>query len=204
MPETSNLQENQSTTSSSTRKRPANYAKFVKSELKTQQGITLPMVAMNLTWFVKIAITTAFLGRLGELQLAGGALGFTFANVTGFSVLSGLCGAMEPICGQAYGAKNFKLLHKTLLMVTILLLLVTVPISFLWLHVDKVLIRFGQQEDISTVAKNSALALAFHVPINIFLSRAKGLEGRFDGGVDRRSHDRESTRHICVSNGTQT
>lgn len=207
MPETSNLQE----LPSSSRKWPADYAKFMKSELKTQQGITLPMVAMNLTWFVKIAITTAFLGRLGELQLAGGALGFTFANVTGFSVLSGLSHTMEPICGQAYGAKNFKLLHKTLLMVTILLLLVTVPISFLWLHVDKVLIRFGQQEDISTVAKkylsyllpdlvitsflyplwaylcsqcitvpimfSSALALAFHVPINIFLSRAKDLEG---------------------------
>lgn len=66
-------------------------------ELRVQRGIALPMVAMNLAWFAKTAITTAFLGRLGELSLAGGALGFTFANVTGFSVLNGLCGAMEPI-----------------------------------------------------------------------------------------------------------
>ncbi|OWM71886.1 hypothetical protein CDL15_Pgr017769 [Punica granatum] len=166
---------------------------------------------MNLMWFTKLAITTAFLGRLGELQLAGGTLGFTFANVTGFSVLSGLCGAMEPICGQAYGAKNFKLLRKTLLMAIILLLAASVPICFLWLYVDKILIRFGQQKELSLVAKRylfylipdlavssflcplkaylssqgitvptmlaSALALAIHVPVNIMLVKAKGLEG---------------------------
>ncbi|KAG5144592.1 hypothetical protein JHK84_030135 [Glycine max] len=180
-------------------------------ELRVQRGIALPMVAMNLAWFAKTAITTAFLGRLGELSLAGGALGFTFANVTGFSVLNGLCGAMEPICGQAHGAKNFRLLHKTLLMTISLLLLVSLPITFLWLNVDKILILFGQQQDISTVARtyvsclipdlfvaslfcplkaylssqtitlptmfSSAVALAFHIPINIVLSRTMGLRG---------------------------
>lgn len=133
---------------------PNNLIKTMFSELKIQRGIALPLVAMNLTWFVKIAITTAFLGRLGELQLAGGTLGFTFANVTGFSVLNGLCAAMEPICGQAHGAKNFKLLHKTLLMAVFLLLLATLPISLLWVNVDKILISFGQQKDISVVAKH--------------------------------------------------
>ncbi|KAF5734446.1 Multidrug and toxin extrusion protein 1 [Tripterygium wilfordii] len=190
---------------------PANFMNTIILELKRQRGIALPLVAMNLTCFSKTAITTVFLGRLGELQLAGGTLGFTFANVTGLSVLSGLCGAMEPICGQAYGAKNIKLLHKTLLMATSLLLLVTIPISFLWLNVDKILVSFGQQKDIAMVAKNylfyllphlvvtsllcplkaylssqsitiptmfsSAVALALHIPINIMLAKAKGLEG---------------------------
>ncbi|KAJ4950454.1 hypothetical protein NE237_027286 [Protea cynaroides] len=185
--------------------------KNVSLELRTQRRIIVPLVAMNLTWFAKLTITTAFLGRLGELQLAGGALGFTFANVTGFSVLNGLCGAMEPICGQAYGAKNYKLLHKTLVMAIFLLLLTTIPVAFLWVNVDKILIHFGQQPDISAVAKkylvyllpdlvvtsflcplkaylssqsitvptmlSSAFALALHLPINILLSRTKGLQG---------------------------
>lgn len=90
-----------------TRKCDANPGKSLLSEeLRVQGRLAFPMVLMNLAWFAKTAITTAFLGRLGELSLAGGALGFTFANVTGFSVLNGLCGAMEPICGQAHGAKN--------------------------------------------------------------------------------------------------
>ncbi|XP_057976988.1 protein DETOXIFICATION 56 [Malania oleifera] len=194
-----------------TQKWPASFMQMTLLELKKQKGIAFPLMVMNLMWFAKIAITTAFLGRLGELPLAGGTLGFTFANVTGFSVLNGLCCAMEPICGQAYGAKNFRLLHKTLLMTIFLLLLTAVPISILWLCVGKILIHFGQQEDISITAKNyllsllpdlivtsflcplkaylssqritvpimfsSALALAFHIPINILLSRAKGLEG---------------------------
>ncbi|OIV94360.1 hypothetical protein TanjilG_25422 [Lupinus angustifolius] len=181
------------------------------SELRVQGRLALPMVVMNLAWFSKTAITTAFLGRLGELSLAGGALGFTFANTTGFSVLNGLCGAMEAICGQAQGAQNIKLLRKTLLMTILLLLLVSLPVTFLWLNVDKILISFGQQEDISTVARTyvsylipdlfitsffcplkaylssqsitlptmfiSAAALAFHIPINIVLSKTMGLKG---------------------------
>ncbi|RYQ79738.1 hypothetical protein Ahy_Scaffold1g106599 isoform C [Arachis hypogaea] len=151
---------------------------MVASELRIQRGIALPMVAMNLAWFAKTAITTAFLGRLGGLSLAGGALGFTFANVTGFSVLNGLCGAMEPICGQAHGARNFKLLHKTLLMTIILLLLVTIPITFLWLNVDKILKSYLSSQSITLPTMfSSAVALAFHIPINIVLSKTMGLEG---------------------------
>ncbi|KAK7406209.1 hypothetical protein VNO78_07829 [Psophocarpus tetragonolobus] len=185
--------------------------KILVSELRVQQGIALPMLAMNVAWFAKTTITAAFLGRLGELSLAGGALGFTFANITGFSLLNGLCGAMEPICGQAHGAKNLRLLHKTLLMTILLLLLTSLPITFMWLNVDKILIHFGQQQDISTVARafvsclipdlfitslfcplkaylssqsitlptmiSSAVALAFHIPINIVLSKNMGLRG---------------------------
>lgn len=195
-----------------TQKCDANPGKTLLSEeLRVQGRLAFPMVLMNLAWFAKTAITTAFLGRLGELSLAGGALGFTFANVTGFSVLNGLCGAMEPICGQAHGAKNVRLLHKTLLMTILLLLLVTIPITFMWLHIDKILIHFGQQQEISTVAGtyvyylipdlfvmsllcplkaylssqsitiptmfSSGVALAFHVPVNILLSKTMGLRG---------------------------
>ncbi|KAJ8526840.1 hypothetical protein K7X08_029317 [Anisodus acutangulus] len=145
----------------------------VLSELKLQRGILLPLMAMNFTWFAKTTITTAFLGRLGDLYLAGGTLGFTFANVTGFSVLNGLCGAMEPICGQAFGAKNYKLLHKTLVMTTLFLLSISLPISFLWINIDKILIHFGQQEDISIVAKKYVTYLLPDLVITSFLCPLK-------------------------------
>lgn len=132
---------------------------MILSELKKQRRIAVPMVVMNLALLAKNVITTVFLARLGQLNLAGGVLGFTFANVTGYSVLNGLCCAMEPVCGQACGAKNVRLLHKTLVMATILLLIASVPISFLWLNVDVILIHFGQQEDISAVAKTYLLYL---------------------------------------------
>ncbi|ONK71678.1 uncharacterized protein A4U43_C04F11220 [Asparagus officinalis] len=185
--------------------------KTIISELRAQGGIAAPLAAMNLTWFAKTAITTAFLGHLGDLQLAGGTLGFTFANVTGFSVLTGLSAAMEPVCGQAHGARNHKLLHKTLLMAILLLLVTSIPISLLWLNIDKILLQFGQQKNIALLAKkyttyllpdlvvisflcplkaylssqevtlptlfSSGIALAFHIPLNILLSKTKGLQG---------------------------
>ncbi|KAG6418823.1 hypothetical protein SASPL_121029 [Salvia splendens] len=149
----------------------------LEKELRTQWRITIPLVAMNFTWFAKTAITTAFLGRLGELPLAGATLGFTFANVTGFSLLNGLCGAMEPICGQAFGANNFRLLHKTLLMSTTLLLSVSVPIAFLWLHVDLILIYFGQHRDLAAVSRRyliflipDLVVISFLCPLKAYLS----------------------------------
>lgn len=151
------------------KKWPANLVKMAFLELREQRSIAVPLVVMNLMWFGKMAITTAFQGHLGELQLAGATLGFTFANVTGFSVLNGLSAAMEPICGQAYGAKNFKLLHKTLLMTILLLLLTSIPISFLWLNVEKILTCFGQQRDISAIAQNYLFFLLPDLVITSFL-----------------------------------
>ncbi|XP_071695895.1 protein DETOXIFICATION 56-like [Rutidosis leptorrhynchoides] len=158
-------------------RQPKGFVEMATSEVKMQLPIVLPFVVMNLSWFAKIAITSAFLGRLGELELASGTLGFMFANVTGFSVMNGLCGAMEPICGQAYGANNFKLLHKTLAMMVSLLLLTSFVSCFLWLNVDKILIHFGQQEDISIEAKKYLFYLlpdliftSFLCPLKSYLS----------------------------------
>ncbi|OMO89686.1 Multi antimicrobial extrusion protein [Corchorus capsularis] len=44
-------------------------------------------------------------GHLGKLALADGSFAIDFANITCYSVLSGLVMGMEPICGQAFGAK---------------------------------------------------------------------------------------------------
>ncbi|KAI5655614.1 hypothetical protein M9H77_32801 [Catharanthus roseus] len=174
---------NSSSSSSSSpiqsRKWTQNYSlkNLILEELKLQRGIILPLIVLYITWFARITITTAFLGRLGELSLAGGTLAVTIANVTGFSVLNGLSAAMEPICGQAFGAKNIKLLHKTLVMAIILLLISALPIAFLWLNVDKILIQLGQEQDISMVAKKYLLYLlpdlliyAFLCPLKAYLS----------------------------------
>ncbi|EMS48305.1 MATE efflux family protein DTX1 [Triticum urartu] len=155
-------------------KRPWGWARAVAGEARAQRGIALPLIGMNLTWFAKQAVTTAFLGRLGDLQLAAGTLGFSFANATGFAVLTGLCGAMDPICGQAHGAGNAALLRRTLLMATAMLLAASLPIALLWLRVDTVLLRvFGQQPDIAVVARRYVLCLLPDLAVTSFLAPLK-------------------------------
>lgn len=108
-----------------------------------------------------------FLGYLGELELAGGSLSIGFANITGYSVISGLSMGMEPICGQAYGAKQMKLLGLTLQRTVLLLLSCSVPISFSWLNMRRILLWCGQDEEISAVAQNFLL---FAIPDLFLLS----------------------------------
>ncbi|XP_037444707.1 protein DETOXIFICATION 56-like [Triticum dicoccoides] len=167
-------QEHQEGCPAAREKRPWGWAAAVAGEARAQRGIALPLIAMNLTWFAKQAVTTAFLGRLGDLELAAGTLGFSFANATGFAVLTGLCGAMDPICGQAHGAGNAALLRRTLLMATAMLLAASLPIALLWLRVDTVLLRvFGQQPDIAVVARRYVLCLLPDLAVTSFLAPLK-------------------------------
>ncbi|CAN6253774.1 unnamed protein product [Urochloa humidicola] len=145
----------------------------VVAEYVAQRGIALPLIVTNLTWLAKVAVTTVFLGRLGETELAGGTLGYSFANVTGFAVLSGLCGAMEPMCGQAHGAGNAGLLRRTLVMATATLGAACVPIALLWSRVDAVLLRFGQQADIAAAARAFVLGLLPDLAVTALLGPLK-------------------------------
>ncbi|KAM6588006.1 hypothetical protein CsatA_010611 [Cannabis sativa] len=124
------------------------------SEAKCIANIALPMVLTGLLLYSRSLISMLFLGRLGELSLAGGSLAIGFANITGYSVLSGLAMGMEPICGQAFGAKRFKLLGLTLQRTVILLLLTSLPIAILWLNMRRILLLCGQQDDIATEAQS--------------------------------------------------
>ncbi|XP_009344271.2 protein DETOXIFICATION 49-like [Pyrus x bretschneideri] len=127
------------------------------TEAKCIANIAFPMVLTGLLLYSRSMISMLFLGHLGELSLAGGSLAIGFANITGYSVLSGLAMGMEPICGQAYGAKKFKLLGLTLQRTVILLLLTSIPIAFLWFNMKTILLFCGQQDEIATEAHSYIL-----------------------------------------------
>ncbi|CAH9144373.1 unnamed protein product [Cuscuta epithymum] len=145
-------------------------------EAKCLSNIAFPMIFTALLLYSRSMISMLFLGRLGDLSLAGGSLAIGFANITGYSILSGLAMGMEPICGQAFGAKRFKLIGLTLQRTIILLLLASIPIAFLWCNMEKVLILCGQDRDISKEAQSYILyslpdlvALSFLHPLRIYL-----------------------------------
>ncbi|XP_059645287.1 protein DETOXIFICATION 49-like [Cornus florida] len=127
------------------------------SEAKRIANIALPMVLTGLLLYSRSMISMLFLGHLGELSLAGGALALGFANITGYSILSGLAMGMEPICGQAFGAQRHKLLGLTLQRTVLLLLLTSIPIAFLWFNIKKILVICGQQHDIANEAQSYIL-----------------------------------------------
>ncbi|MCD7472808.1 hypothetical protein HAX54_014176 [Datura stramonium] len=135
--------------------------KEVSGELLLLGKIACPVALTTLLLFSKNIISMLFLGHMGKTELAGGSLAIGFANVTGYSVMKGLCMGMEPICSQAYGAKRWSVLTQTYIKMFLLLLAVTVPITFLWLNVEHVFLRLGQDRVITKVAKGY---LIFSIP----------------------------------------
>ncbi|XP_076936159.1 protein DETOXIFICATION 49-like [Bidens hawaiensis] len=119
--------------------------------------IAIPMILTGLLLYSRSMISMLFLGHLGELALAGGSLAIGFANITGYSVLSGLAMGMEPICGQAFGAKRLTRLGLCLQRTILLLLLVSLPISILWMNMKTILLYCGQDEEIATQAQTYLL-----------------------------------------------
>ncbi|KAE8718685.1 hypothetical protein F3Y22_tig00109999pilonHSYRG00057 [Hibiscus syriacus] len=136
-------------------------------EIKAVGKISGPTAISSLLLYSRAMISMLFLGYLGELELAGGSLAIGVANITGYSVISGLAMGMEPICGQAYGAKQLKLLGITLQRTVLLLLSASIPISFMWACMKAILLWCGQDQEISSVAHTF---IVFSIPDLFFLS----------------------------------
>ncbi|XP_074332610.1 protein DETOXIFICATION 49-like [Apium graveolens] len=137
------------------------HASLALKEMKCIANISVPMMLTGLILYSRSMISMIFLGRLGELSLAGGALAIGFANITGYSILSGLAMGMEPICGQAFGARRFKLLGLVMQRTILLLLLISIPVGFLWCNMKRILVFCGQEDDIATQAQ---LYILFSLP----------------------------------------
>ncbi|OAY33818.1 protein DETOXIFICATION 49 [Manihot esculenta] len=134
-------------------------------EIKQLYTIAFPMIITGLLIYGKSAISMFFMGKLGKDVLAGGSLSIGIANISGYSVISGLAMGTEAISSQACGAKQWPLMGQTLQRTIAILILTCVPISLLWLNVEPILIFCGQDPAILSVASTY---LAFSLP-DLFL-----------------------------------
>ncbi|KAG9153154.1 hypothetical protein Leryth_012393 [Lithospermum erythrorhizon] len=151
-----------------------------QEELKKITETGFPILAMGLVTYLKNMIIVACMGRLGSLELAGGALAIGFTNITGYSVLSGLAIGMEPLCSQGFGSKNLTIMSLTLQRTILMLLFTSLPIAVLWINLEPVMLRLHQDPDISHVASiycryaiPDLIANSLLHPLRIYL-RSKG------------------------------
>ncbi|XP_010263570.1 PREDICTED: protein DETOXIFICATION 48-like [Nelumbo nucifera] len=139
----------------------------VVEEIRQLYTIAFPMIITGLLLYGKSAISMLFMGRLGKEVLAGGSLSIGLANITGYSLLSGLAIGMEAVSSQACGAKQWLLMGLALQRTIIILAMICLPISLLWLKVEPILLYCGQDPTIASVASTY---LAFLLPDLLFQS----------------------------------
>ncbi|KAF7112882.1 hypothetical protein RHSIM_RhsimUnG0182700 [Rhododendron simsii] len=128
-------------------------------EMKKVGSIATPMVVVTVSQYLLQVVSMSMAGHLGEISLSSAAIATSFTNVTGFSLLFGMAGALETLCGQAYGAEQYKKLGIYTYAAIVSLLLVCLPVSVLWIFLDKLLLVLGQDPLISQRAGKYAIWL---------------------------------------------
>ncbi|XP_058185287.1 protein DETOXIFICATION 3-like isoform X3 [Rhododendron vialii] len=128
-------------------------------ELKKVTAIAAPMVMVNMSQHLLRVTPMIMVGHISELSLSSVAIATSLTNVTGYSVLLGMAGALETLCGQAYGAEQYKKLGTYTNGAILSLILVCLPISLLWIFMDKLLVFFGQDPIVSLEAGKYAIWL---------------------------------------------
>ncbi|XP_024022746.1 protein DETOXIFICATION 49 [Morus notabilis] len=143
-----------------------NFSKALK-EIKQLYMIAVPMILTGLLMYGKSAISMFFMGKMGKSALAGGSLAISIANISGYSVLSGLASGMEGISSQAFGARQWRLMGQTLNRTVLILLLASFPISLIWLKSHLFFLYWCKNP---VVAATATIYLTFSIPSLIFQS----------------------------------
>ncbi|XP_028785491.1 protein DETOXIFICATION 14-like [Neltuma alba] len=128
-------------------------------EVKKGGRIAGPMVAVAVAQYLVQVVSMMMVGHLGQLSLASIAIATSLTNVSGFSLLSGMAGGLETLCGQAFGAEQYHKLGIYTYTAIISLSMVCVPISVLWSFFHKLLPLLGQDPVISMQARAYSLWL---------------------------------------------
>lgn len=132
---------------------------WIWGEMRKQLYIAGPMICVSLLNYSLIVVSVMFVGHLGELELASASMATSFAGVTGTSMLMGMGSALETLCGQAYGAKQYHMLGIYLQRALFVLNLVSLPVAVLWWRMDALLKLLGQDPQISDMAGQYARCL---------------------------------------------
>ncbi|KAG6553961.1 hypothetical protein Mapa_004878 [Marchantia paleacea] len=149
---------------------------WLVEELTHQFWLAGPMILVNLLQYLLNVVSVMFVGHLGELALASSSIATSLAGVTGYHVMMGLASALETLCGQAFGAKEYRLSGIFLQRAIFVLTLCAFPITFVWWNMGPILKFIGQDPAISDGAMEysrflipSLFAYAFLQPLVKFL-----------------------------------
>ncbi|XP_047164732.1 protein DETOXIFICATION 19-like [Vigna umbellata] len=130
-------------------------------EAKHQLLFSLPMILTNLFYYLITLVSVMLVGHLGDLQLAGATLANSWFSVTGVALMVGLSGALETLCGQGFGAKEYHMLGIYLQASCIISLIFSVIVSVIWFYTEPILVLLHQSHDI---ARTAALYMRFFIP----------------------------------------
>ncbi|KAI3437038.1 uncharacterized protein J3R85_005768 [Psidium guajava] len=145
-------------------------------ESKKIWRVTFPAMLARVTSFGIFVVTQAFIGHIGETELAAYALiqiiGIRFAN----GIILGMASATETLCGQAFGAKQYHMLGIYLQRSWIINLVTATILVPVFVYSSSIFKLLGEEDELAEDAGYIALwfipiiyAFAFSMTIQNFL-----------------------------------
>ena len=119
------------------------------SEVKELYSLAWPTVLSYFFFHFVSMVSLFFAGRLGEMELAAGALALSYINITGISIYLGLGSALETLCTQAFGARNFSLVGVVLQRGIWILGITSLLTCSLWINTDLLLLGLHQKQGVT-------------------------------------------------------
>uniref|UniRef100_A0A0D9XNM0 Protein DETOXIFICATION n=1 Tax=Leersia perrieri TaxID=77586 RepID=A0A0D9XNM0_9ORYZ len=154
----SNKQENQDAEEEEV----ASLGRRLVEENKKLWVVAAPSICARFATFGVTVISQAFIGHIGPTELAGYAIVSTVLMRLSTGILLGMASALETLCGQSYGAKQYHMLGIYLQRSWIILFCCAVLLTPIYLFTTPLLIALGQDPQISAMAGTISL---WYIPV---------------------------------------
>src|SRR6201996_3294845 len=124
--------------------------------------LAAPMAATQLGQIAMMTTDLAFIGRLGDAAVAAAALAGTVYFVA-FTAGMGLMSAVAPLAAQAFGARDPRMVRRSLRTGLWAALLIALPIMIFPLRGEQILHALGQAEEPARLAQRYLFGLVWGV-----------------------------------------
>ena len=130
------------------------FSSWILKELFILNKLAIPNALTFVIWNLAIVVSVIFTGHISKEQkyLDGSSVALSFANVTGNAVTIGLSTALETLCSQAFGAKQYRKSGLYFQRSLLIHALTCFPLVALWINSETLLLLFHQDPDVAGVA----------------------------------------------------
>ncbi|GLJ22722.1 hypothetical protein SUGI_0428120 [Cryptomeria japonica] len=135
-----------------------------------------PVIFTSICFYSMGAVTQAFAGHLGNIELAAVTINDAVIGGLAMGIMVGMGSALETLCGQAVGTGDIQMLSVYMQRSWIISIATAIVLTPLYIFAGLILKAFGQSEDISQVTQKfciwmlpQLLAFAIYFPVQKFL-----------------------------------
>ncbi|CAK9442308.1 uncharacterized protein LODBEIA_P60510 [Lodderomyces beijingensis] len=134
-------------------------------ELRALVRNAIPSVVTFLLECSPFTVSVFAVGHIGANELAAVSLGSMTANITGYATIQGISTALDTLCPQAFGAKNYTLVGDYMQKCIALSITFMFPILICWIFFGYDLIRLVVKEpETARLAATYLRYVAFGIP----------------------------------------